>query len=103
MQKVLPDYILIAEILGFGTGTVLSVLLFLLVRRSAGRSPGTVLLTTSALLWNVFVFLCPVMPESGLARFTMHAVAWNAAVILTAGSLIQAKDRLKLASDRIYV
>ena len=61
MQRFLPDYVLIAELLGFGTGTVLSVLLFLLVRRSADRSPGPRLLAHSAILWNVFGLLAYIM------------------------------------------
>ncbi len=54
MRQSLPDYLLVAELLGFSTGTVLSVLLALLVRRAAHRSPGTALMAFSALLWNVF-------------------------------------------------
>jgi two-component system LytT family sensor kinase len=177
MQHFLPDYVLIAELLGFGTGTVLSVLLFLLVRRSADRSPGPLLLAHSAILWNVFgllayimilsgaprgvapglsgyaraisltggalfpiaflqlwwrplpetmwqaranrwllelsrinaawlipfLFLCPILPESGLSRFTMHAVSWNAALLLTAGTLTQVRERPRAAGDRICV
>lgn len=178
MQHFLPDYVLIAELLGFGTGTVLSVLLFLLVRRSADRSPGPRLLAQSALLWNVFgllayimvlfgarqhgaavllsgfarslsltggalfpiaflqlwwrplpegmwqaranrwllelarinaawlipfLFLCPMFPDSGLNRFTMHAVSWNAALLLTAGTLTQVREHPRAAADRICV
>ncbi|MBZ5619047.1 MAG: histidine kinase [Acidobacteriia bacterium] len=54
MKQSMPDYLLIAELLGFSTGTVLSVLLVLLIRRTAYRSPGTALLGFCALLWNVF-------------------------------------------------
>jgi two-component system LytT family sensor kinase len=177
MQHYLPDYVLIAEILGFGTGTVLSVLLFLLVRQSADRSPGPLLLAHSAILWNVFgllayimilsgmprgtsanlsgyaraisltggalfpiaflqlwwrplpegmwqaranrwllelarinaawlipfLFLCPILPESGLSRFTMHAVSWNAALLLTAGAATQVREYPRSAADRICV
>jgi two-component system, LytTR family, sensor kinase len=177
MQHFLPDYVLIAELLGFGTGTVLSVLLFLLVRRSADRSPGPRLLAHSAMLWNVFgllayvmilfgaphgdyaslsgfaraisltggalfpiaflqlwwrplpegmwqarasgwlltlsrinaawlipfVFLCPILPDSGLSRFTMHAVSWNAALLLTGGTLTQVRERPRATADRICV
>jgi two-component system LytT family sensor kinase len=177
MHKVLPDYVLIAEILGFGTGTVLSILLFMLVRRSADRSPGPLLLAHSALLWNLFgllayvmilggsphgdpvnlsgfarsvsltggalfpiaflqlwwrplpegmwqaranrwllelarinaawlipfLFLCPILPDSGLSRFTMHAVSWNAALLLTAGTLTQVREHPRATADRICV
>lgn len=177
MQHYLPDYVLIAELLGFGTGTVLSVLLYLLVRRSADRSPGPRLLAQSALLWNVFgllayvmilfgaahagsaslsgfaraisltggalfpiaflqlwwrplpeamwqaranrwlfevsrinaawlipfLFLCPILPDSGLSRFTMHAVSWNAALLLTAGTVTQVREHPRTAADRICV
>jgi two-component system LytT family sensor kinase len=177
MQHFLPDYVLIAELLGFGTGTVLSVLLFLLVRRSADRSPGPLLLAHSTILWNVFgllayimivfgvprgaaanlsgyaraisltggalfpiaflqlwwrplpegmwqaranrwllelsrinaawlipfLFLCPILPDSGLSRFTMHAVSWNAALILTAGTAMQVREHPRSAADRICV
>jgi two-component system LytT family sensor kinase len=177
MHKVLPDYVLIAEILGFGTGTVLSILLFMLVRRSADRSPGPLLLAHSALLWNLFgllayvmilcgwphgdsadlsgfarsvsltggalfpiaflqlwwrplpesmwqaranrwllelarinaawlipfLFLCPILPDSGLSRFTMYAVSWNAALLLTAGTVTQVREHPRAAADRICV
>src|SRR5579883_514142 len=68
MANSLPDYVLIAELLGFGTGTVLAVLLYLLVRRSAWRSPGTRLLTWSALLWNVFGLITYLMLLGGAQR-----------------------------------
>jgi two-component system LytT family sensor kinase len=173
MLKVLPDYVLIAELLGFGTGTVLSVLLFLLVRRSAGRSPGTCLLSHSVLIWNVFgllsylmvlsglpnfsrpvvlvhamylsggvlfpisflqlwsrplppgewqgrttrwllaiarcnaawliplLFACPFVANISFSRFTMDCVAWNAALLITAGALTQANGRWKATADRV--
>src|ERR1051326_4016780 len=77
MHETLPDYLLIAELLGFGTGTVLSVLLVLLIRRTAYRSPGTPLLGLCALLWNVFGLIVYLLifagfsvqdPSVGLAR-----------------------------------
>ena len=40
MKEPMPDYLLIAELLGFGIGTVLFLLLVLLIRRTAYRSPG---------------------------------------------------------------
>src|SRR5215831_5122110 len=154
----MPDYLLIAELLGFGTGTVLSVLLVLLIRRTAYRSPGTPLLGLCALLWNVFglianllivaglppvassvvlaraiylsggalfpisflqlwslpavvggwhsqasrwlihaakfnavwiaalLFACPFVASQAFMRFSSHAVAWNASVLMTAGA-----------------
>src|SRR5690348_16556296 len=54
MKEAMPDYLLIAELLGFGTGSVLSVLLVLLVRRAQRRAPGTSLLALCTVLWNVF-------------------------------------------------
>ena len=69
-MRPMPDYLLIAELLGFGTGTVLSVLLVLLIRRTAYRSPGTALLGLCALLWNVFgliVYLLVLAGEPGTA------------------------------------
>jgi two-component system LytT family sensor kinase len=75
----MPDYLLIAELLGFSTGTVLSVLLVLLIRRTAYRSPGTSLLGFCALLWNVFgltlnlLVLCGV-PQSSSWVFLTRAM-----------------------------
>jgi two-component system LytT family sensor kinase len=62
----MPDYLLISELLGFGTGTVLSILLVLLVRRASQRSPGTPLLAFCALLWNVAGLLTILLVLSGL-------------------------------------
>ncbi|HEY1336382.1 MAG TPA: histidine kinase [Bryobacteraceae bacterium] len=70
----MPDYLLIAELLGFGTGSVLSVLLVLLVRRTQRRAPGASLLAICALLWNVFGFLMNL-----LIVFGMHG-SWTVAV-----------------------
>ncbi|HEV2447937.1 MAG TPA: histidine kinase, partial [Candidatus Sulfopaludibacter sp.] len=61
-----PDYLLIAELLGFGTGTVLSVLLVLLIRRTAYRTPGTPLLGFCALLWNVFGLILNLLILAGV-------------------------------------
>src|SRR5437868_6570616 len=66
MQPEMPDYLLIAELLGFGTGTVLSILLALLIRRTKNRSPGTSLLAVCALLWNVFGLLMQLLILSGM-------------------------------------
>lgn len=66
MKQSMPDYLLIAELLGFSTGTVLSVLLVLLIRRTAYRSPGTALLGFGALLWNVFGLLSNLLIFGGM-------------------------------------
>jgi two-component system LytT family sensor kinase len=171
----MPDYLLIAELLGFGTGTVLSVLLVLLIRRTAYRSPGTPLLGLCALLWNVFglianllifagqppvassvalaraiylsggalfpisflqlwslpavvggwhsrasrwliraakfnavwiaalLFACPFVASQAFMRFSSHAVAWNASVLMTAGAFLLVRGRLRVTSDRIHL
>src|SRR5258708_16449842 len=62
----IPDYLLTSELLGFGTGTVLSILLVLLVRRASQRSPGTPLLAFCALLWNVVRLLTNLLIFSGM-------------------------------------
>jgi len=175
MKEPMPDYLLIAELLGFGTGTVLSVLLVLLIRRTAYRSPGTPLLGFCALLWNVFglivnllifagwpmsappvfvaravylsggamfpisflqlwsrpaapgswdnranrwliraakcnavwiaalLFACPFLASPLLLRLTMHVVAWNASILMTAGAFLLVRGRLRVASDRIHL
>ncbi len=175
MKQSMPEYLLIAELLGFGTGTVLSVLLVLLIRRTAYRAPGTPLLGFCALLWNVFglisnllifaglpmrapavvlvravylsggamfpvsflqlwshpaaagswqsranrwlvriakcnavwiaalLFACPLSIAPGLLRWSAHAVAWNASLLMTAGALLLVRGRLRATSDRIYL
>jgi two-component system LytT family sensor kinase len=65
MKQSMPDYLLIAELLGFGTGTVLSVLLVLLIRRTAYRTKGTPLLAFCALLWNVFGLIANLLIFAG--------------------------------------
>ena len=79
MKPSTPDYLLIAALLGFGTGTVLSVLLVLLIRRTAFRSPGTPLLGLCALLWNVFglivyLLILAGIPENAPSVFLARAV-----------------------------
>jgi two-component system LytT family sensor kinase len=83
MMRGLPDYVLVAELLGFGAGAVLSTLLALLVRRSPHNSPGTRLLVFCALLWNLaglamIVFILTGVPSRspaiGLAQ-TAHLSA----------------------------
>src|SRR5260370_23386553 len=66
MPPRIPDYRLVAELLGFGTGTGLSVLLVLLVRRASQRSPGTPLLAFCALLWNAVGLLTILLMLSGM-------------------------------------
>lgn len=57
MPHAMPAYLLISELLGYGTGTVLSIVLVLLVRRASHRIKGTRLLAFCALLWNSFGLL----------------------------------------------
>src|SRR6266851_8050746 len=66
MKSSMPDYLLIAELLGFSTGTVLSLLLVLLIRRTAYRSPGVPLLGFCALLWNVFGLMSNLLVVGGM-------------------------------------
>src|ERR1043166_7458669 len=82
----MPDYLLIAELLGFGTGTVLSVLLVLLIRRTAYRSPGTPLLGLCALLWNVFGLIVHVLIFAGLPQNTL-SVGLARAVCMSGGAM----------------
>jgi len=51
--RTLPEYQVIAELLGFGTGVVLWVLLAQLAGRMVRRVPGMLWLVASSLLWNV--------------------------------------------------
>src|SRR5579864_6532075 len=53
MAHSIPEYLLISELLGYGAGTVLSIVLALLVRRSSQRTAATRLLAFCALLWNI--------------------------------------------------
>src|SRR5690349_20852104 len=82
----MPDYLLIAELLGFGTGTVLSVLLVLLIRRTAYRSPGTPLLGLCALLWNVFGLIVHLLIFAGLPQNTL-SVGLARAVCMSGGAM----------------
>ncbi|HTP88599.1 MAG TPA: histidine kinase [Candidatus Acidoferrales bacterium] len=86
MKQSMPDYLLIAELLGFGTGTVLSVLLVLLIRRTAYRSPGTPLLGFCATLWNVFGLISNLLIFAGLP-LRAPPVMLARAVYLTGGAL----------------
>jgi two-component system LytT family sensor kinase len=85
-MQSMPDYLLIAELLGFGTGTVLSVLLVLLIRRTAFRSPGTPLLGFCALLWNVFGLIENLLIFGGLSMRAPSVVLVRA-VYLSGGAL----------------
>src|SRR5690242_16119759 len=71
MLRAMPDYLLISELLGYGTGTVLSIVLALLVRRASRRTLATRLLALCALLWNVFGLLLIV-----LVLFGMGSHSW---------------------------
>src|SRR5437016_8575804 len=82
----MPDYLLISELLGFGTGTVLSVLLVLLVRRASQRSPGTPLLSFCALLWNAVGLLMNLLIMSGLGDRSL-AVNLARATFLSGGAI----------------
>src|ERR1700692_2627070 len=66
MRHAMPDYLLISELLGYGTGTVLSIVLALLVRRASHRTIATRLLAFCALLWNVFGLLLIVLVLFGM-------------------------------------
>ena len=68
MNQTMPDFLLIAELLGFGTGAVLSVLLVLLIRRTAYRSPGTPLLGLCAFLWNIFGLILNLLILAGVPQ-----------------------------------
>src|ERR1043166_5016953 len=82
----MPDYLLIAELLGFSTGTVLSVLLVLLIRRTAYRTPGTPLLGCCALLWNVFGLIEYLLIFGGLPMRAPSVVLVRA-VYLSGGAM----------------
>src|SRR5579863_4474249 len=82
----MPGYLLIVELLGFGTGTVLSVLLVLLIRRTSYRSPGTPLLGLCAILWNVFGLLAYLLILAGLPANALASVLAHAAC-LSGGAL----------------
>jgi two-component system LytT family sensor kinase len=71
MHHHMPDYLLVSELLGFGTGTVLSILLLILARRAAHRSPGSSLLGLCALVWNVFGFVMLLLILSGMSPMSM--------------------------------
>src|SRR5689334_12381009 len=86
MNQPLPDYLLIAELLGFGTGTVLSVLLVLLIRRTAYRSPGTPLLGLCALIWNVFGLIVYLLIFAGLPG-SAPSVGAARAIYLSGGAM----------------
>src|SRR5713226_5752198 len=77
----MPDYLLISELLGFGTGTVLSILLVLLVRRASQRSPGTPLLAFCALLWNAVGLLMNLLMISGLRENSLPVFLARAAFL----------------------
>jgi two-component system LytT family sensor kinase len=86
MPPRIPDYLLVSELLGFGTGTVLSILLVLLVRRSPQRSRGTPLLAFSALLWNVVGLLTVLLMLSGMGIQSLP-VSLARATFLSGGAI----------------
>src|SRR4051794_15739596 len=73
MHHQMHNYLLVSELLGFGTGTVLSILLLLLARRAAHRSPGSSLLGFCALVWNVFGFVLILLVLSGVPPMSLAA------------------------------
>lgn len=86
MKQPMPDYLLIVELLGFGTGTVLSMLLILLIRRTSYRTPGTVLLGLCAILWNVFGLIAYLLILAGLPVNAL-SLLWAHAACLSGGAL----------------
>ncbi|HTS28442.1 MAG TPA: histidine kinase [Bryobacteraceae bacterium] len=86
MKDLMSDYLMVAELLGFGTGTVLSVLLVLLIRRTAYRSPGTPLLGVCALLWNVGGLILYLLILAG-QPFGVLSVGLARASCLTGGAM----------------
>ena len=62
----MPDYLFIAELLGYGAGSVLAVILAMLVRRAPYQSPGTRLLVFCALLWNIVGLFSILLVLSGM-------------------------------------
>ncbi|MGA2595774.1 MAG: histidine kinase [Bryobacteraceae bacterium] len=71
MPLVIPDYLLISELLGYGAGVVLAAVLAMLVRRAPHHSPGTRLLVVCALLWNVGGLLSILLVVSGMSNRSM--------------------------------
>ncbi len=65
-MQLMPDYLLISELFGYGAGAVLSVILAMLVRRAPHQSPGMRLLVFCALLWNVVGLLSILLVASGM-------------------------------------
>src|SRR5262249_40085793 len=55
-------------------------------------------------VWIIAVlFVCPFRMDTGLLHFTAHSVAWNAAILMTAGALLLVRGRLRAAADRVYL
>jgi two-component system LytT family sensor kinase len=82
----MPDYLLTAELLGFGAGTVLSILLALLVYRADNRRPGTVLLALCGLDWNVFGLVMTLLMLAGAPQRSL-AVNLAGAACSSAGAI----------------
>ncbi|HLJ45598.1 MAG TPA: histidine kinase [Bryobacteraceae bacterium] len=77
LPYALPYYFLVTEMLGFGTGVVLSILLVMLVRRASHRGSGMAMFAFCALLWNVgglvtFLLLLSGLNPRGLAVSLAH-------------------------------
>jgi two-component system, LytTR family, sensor kinase len=86
MRYHMHEYLLVSELLGFGTGTVLSILLLLLARRAAHRSPGSTLLGLCALVWNMFGLLMILLVLSGMPTGSL-AVSLARSAYLSAGAV----------------
>jgi two-component system LytT family sensor kinase len=86
MRYHMHEYLLVSELLGFGTGTVLSILLLLLARRAAHRSPGSTLLGFCALVWNIFGLLMILLVLSGMPARSV-AVGLARSAYLSAGAV----------------
>jgi len=86
MGHAVPDYVLVTELLGFGTGTVLSIYLLLLVHRAVHYRPGTRLLGICAIQWNVFGLLASLLLIFGAPYFSL-TVGLVQAAYLSAGAI----------------
>ena len=100
----LPEYQLIAELLGFGTGVVMSVLFMQLAAR-LGRPPSALAwLVASSLLWNVFGLATMVLILCGFGHlsapvYAMHSLNMAGGAIFPISFLIlwsQAEPRSSL-------
>jgi two-component system LytT family sensor kinase len=59
-------------------------------------------------IWNAvwiipLLFICPLLRDPLLLRFTMYAVGLNASILMTLGAFTLVKGRLSAAADRIHL